>query len=117
LQAAAMRLQLAFPEHGLISPELYNQLMTMHGTVMMFFFAVPVMEGFAIYVVPLMLGTRDMSFPRLNAFGYYVYLIAGITIFTFFFRRTGARHGMVQLRAARPEGLHSAPGWRCVRDR
>jgi cytochrome c oxidase subunit I+III len=85
LQAAAMRLQLAFPEHGLISPELYNQLMTMHGTVMMFFFAVPVMEGFAIYVVPLMLGTRDMSFPRLNAFGYYVYLIAGITIFTFFF--------------------------------
>jgi cytochrome c oxidase subunit I+III len=76
-----MRLQLAFPEHGLLSPELYNQMMTMHGTVMMFFFAVPVMEGFAIYVVPLMLGTRDMAFPRLNAFGYYTYLIAGITLY------------------------------------
>ncbi|BBI64156.1 hypothetical protein HSBAA_54620 [Vreelandella sulfidaeris] len=53
----------------------------MHGTVMMFFFAIPVMEGFAIYVVPLMVGTRDMAFPRLNAFGYYIYLIGGIVLF------------------------------------
>jgi cytochrome c oxidase subunit I+III len=83
LQAAAMRWQLAQPENTLLTPELYNQFMTMHGTVMMFFFAVPVMEGFAIYVVPLMLGTRDMAFPRLNAFGYYLYLIAGITIYVF----------------------------------
>jgi cytochrome c oxidase subunit I+III len=85
LQAAAMRWQLAQPENTLLTPELYNQFMTMHGTVMMFFFAVPVMEGFAIYVVPLMLGTRDMAFPRLNAFGYYLYLIAGITIYVFAF--------------------------------
>jgi cytochrome c oxidase subunit I+III len=79
--ALLMRLQLAYPELGLLSPNTYNQMMTVHGIVMMFFFAVPVMEGFAIYVVPLMIGTRDMAFPRLNAFGYYVYLIAGITIF------------------------------------
>jgi len=85
VQALAMRLQLAQPENTLLSPEMYNQFMTMHGTVMMFFFAVPIMEGFAIYVVPLMLGTRDMAFPRLNAFGYYLYLIAGITLYVFAF--------------------------------
>ena len=81
LQALAIRLQLAQPESGLISPDLYRQLFTMHGTTMMFFFAVPVMEGFAMYLVPLMIGTRDMAFPRLNAFGYYVYLIAGIVLY------------------------------------
>jgi cytochrome c oxidase subunit I+III len=81
--ALAMRWQLSRPENTLLTPELYNQFMTMHGTVMMFFFAVPVMEGFAIYVVPLMLGTRDMAFPRLNAFGYYLFAIAGITLFVF----------------------------------
>ena len=85
VQALLMRAQLAQPENTLLTAELYNQLMTVHGTVMMFFFAVPVMEGFAIYIVPLMLGTRDMAFPRLNAFGYYLYLIAGITIYVFTF--------------------------------
>lgn len=76
-----MRLQLAFPESGLLSPEVYNQVFTVHGTAMMFLFAIPVVEGFAIYLVPLMIGTRDMAFPRLNAFGYYVYLIGGGTFF------------------------------------
>ena len=79
--ALLMRLQLITPENGLIGPELYNQLFTMHGTTMMFFFAVPAMEGFGIYLAPLMIGTRDMAFPRLNAFGYYVYLIAGIVLY------------------------------------
>ncbi|MGQ9371761.1 cytochrome c oxidase subunit I [Azospirillum sp. ST 5-10] len=78
--ALVMRLQLAQPENDLVGPNLYNQLMTVHGTTMMFLFAIPVMEGFAIYIVPLMIGARDMAFPRLNAFGYYVYLI-GSTIF------------------------------------
>lgn len=85
VQALLMRWQLSRPENTLLSPDVYNQFMTMHGTVMMFFFAVPVMEGFVIYVVPLMLGTRDMAFPRLNAFGYYLYLIAGITLYVFSF--------------------------------
>ncbi|WP_346797470.1 cytochrome c oxidase subunit I [Halomonas sp. Bachu 37] len=76
-----IRTQLAGPEQEFLGPELYNQFFTMHGTVMMFFFAIPVMEGFAIYVVPLMVGTRDMAFPRLNAFGYYIYLIGGIVLF------------------------------------
>src|SRR5690554_1713650 len=55
--ALLMRLQLAVPENSLLSPQLYNQLFTMHGTAMMFFFAIPAMEGLAIYIVPLMLGT------------------------------------------------------------
>jgi heme/copper-type cytochrome/quinol oxidase subunit 1 len=58
LLSVAMRTQLARPESGLISPDLYNQLFTMHGTTMMFLFAVPVMEAFAVYLVPLMVGTR-----------------------------------------------------------
>jgi cytochrome c oxidase subunit I+III len=81
LEAFVMRLQLASPERGLVDPDTYNQLFTMHGTTMMFFFAVPVMEGFFIYFVPLMLGTRDMAFPRLNAFGYWVYLIGGVVLY------------------------------------
>jgi cytochrome c oxidase subunit I+III len=79
--ALLMRLQLIRPENTWLGPELYNQLFTMHGTTMMFFFAVPAMEGLGIYLVPMMIGTRDMSFPRLNAFGYYVYLIAGIVLY------------------------------------
>ena len=84
-QALAIRLQLAIPGLNLLSPEAYNQVFTMHGTTMMFLFAIPVMEGIGIYLVPLMIGARDMAFPRLNAFGYFVYLIAGITLYFSFF--------------------------------
>jgi len=82
--AAVMRAQLARPESGLISPDLYNQLFTMHGTTMMFLFAVPVMEAFAVYLVPLMVGTRNIAFPRLNAFSFYVYLFGGLMIWIAF---------------------------------
>ena len=68
LAAMAMRLQLARPENTLLGPDLYNQFFTMHGTTMMFLFAVPVMEAFGVYLVPLMVGTRNIAFPRLNAF-------------------------------------------------
>ena len=73
-----MRLQLARPERKLIGPDLYNQLFTMHGTTMMFLFAVPVMEAFGVYLVPLMVGTRNIAFPRLNAFSYWMYLFGGM---------------------------------------
>ena len=79
-----MRTQLARPDSGLISPDLYNQLFTMHGTTMMFLFAVPVMEAFAVYLVPLMVGTRNIAFPRLNAFSFYVYLFGGLMIWVAF---------------------------------
>ena len=65
-----MRIQLARPENNFLGPDLYNQLFTTHGTTMMFLFAVPVMEGMGVYLVPLMVGTRNVAFPRLNAFGY-----------------------------------------------
>src|SRR3954452_3148259 len=75
-----MRLQLARPESGLISPDRYNQLFTMHGTTMMFLFAVPVMEAMAVFLVPLMIGTRNISLPRLNAFSYWMYLSGGVML-------------------------------------
>lgn len=80
IEALVIRLQLGAPLAEVISPAAYNQLFTMHGSSMMFLFAVPFLEGLAIYLVPLMIGTRDMAFPRLNAFGYWVYLIAGLTL-------------------------------------
>ncbi|SFQ08455.1 cytochrome c oxidase subunit I [Tranquillimonas alkanivorans] len=73
-----MRWQLSAPLNEVLDPDTYNQVMTVHGTAMMFLFAIPAMEGIAIYLVPLMIGARDMAFPRLNAFGYYVYLIGGV---------------------------------------
>jgi cytochrome c oxidase subunit 1 len=93
VSAALMRLQLARPEAGLVGPDLYNQLFTMHGTTMMFLFAVPVMEAFAVYLLPLMVGTRNIAFPRLNAFSYWVYLFGGATIWIAFAFNTGADAG------------------------
>src|SRR5438105_7800886 len=67
------------------APDMYNQLFTMHGTTMMFLFAVPMMEGMAIYFVPLMIGTRDVAFPKLNVYGYFIYLFGGLFLYTMFF--------------------------------
>jgi cytochrome c oxidase subunit 1 len=89
IEAAMIRAQLARPENGLIGPDLYNQIFTMHGTTMMFLFAVPVMEAVALYFVPLMIGTRNVAFPRLNAFGYWLYLIGGSFLYVQFFLNTG----------------------------
>lgn len=82
--ALAMRAQLAQPEARLIGPDRYNQIFTMHGSTMMFLFAVPVMEAMAIYLVPLMIGTRNIAFPRLNAFSYWVFLAGGILLWVAF---------------------------------
>ena len=82
--AAVMRVQLARPESQLVGPDLYNQLFTMHGTTMMFLFGVPVAEAFAVYLVPLMVGTRNIAFPRLNAFSYWMYLFGGIFLWSAF---------------------------------
>jgi cytochrome c oxidase subunit 1 len=75
-----MRVQLAQPDNTLVSASRYNELFTMHGSTMMFLFAVPVMEGIAVYFIPLMLGTRSTAFPRLNAFSYYMYLFGGLLL-------------------------------------
>jgi cytochrome c oxidase subunit I+III len=79
--ALAMRSQLALPDSRWIDPQLYNQLFTMHGTMMMFLFAVPVVEAFGILLLPNMLGARDLPFPRLSAYAYWAYAIGGIAFF------------------------------------
>jgi hypothetical protein len=111
IQALVMRLAAGPPGLELLTPEQYNQFFTMHGTTMMFLFAVPVMEGIGIYLIPLMIGARDMVFPRLNAFGYWVYLIAGVTLY--WASSPGRRRTrLVQLRAPeRPLLLHRGWAW------
>ena len=80
-----MRLQLAWSDQTVLDHALYNQFMTMHGTTMMFLFAVPVMEGFALYLIPKMIGARDVPYPRMTAFGYWCYLFGGIFLYSSFF--------------------------------
>ena len=93
MNAAVMRLQLARPQNTLVGPERYDQLFSMHGTTMMFLFAVPVMTAMGLYLVPLMLGTRDVAFPRLNAFGYWTYLIGGVFLYSAFVLGSGPGAG------------------------
>ncbi|MBO1075505.1 cytochrome c oxidase subunit I [Roseomonas marmotae] len=87
--ALLMRLQLARPEARVLSPDLYNQIFTIHGANMMFLFAVPVMEAMAVYLLPLMIGTRNIAFPRLGAFSYWVYLFGGIMLWGAFILQAG----------------------------
>ena len=78
LESTLMRVQLAAPGLEVLSPQTYNELFSMHGVTMMFLVATPILSGFGNYFVPLMIGARDMAFPRLNAFGYWVFLAAGV---------------------------------------
>ena len=81
-----MRAQLAVPDNNLIGAQTYNQIFTMHGTVMMFLFAVPSVEAIAVYLLPGMLGARDLPFPRLTAYAFWAYAIGGLAFFcTIFF--------------------------------
>jgi cytochrome c oxidase subunit I+III len=89
IEAALMRMQLSRPENTLLGPDKYNQLFTTHGTTMMFLFAVPIMNAMGLYFVPLMLGTREVAFPRLNAFGYWNYLVAVVFLYVSLFVNTG----------------------------
>ena len=82
IQAGLMRLQLARPENRLLGPDEYSQIFSTHGTTMMFLFAVPIVTAVGLYLVPLMIGTRNVAFPRLNLYGYYVYLIGGALLYT-----------------------------------
>jgi cytochrome c oxidase subunit I len=84
IEALIMRLQLARPDQTLLTPEQYNQLFTMHGVTMIFLYSLPILSGFSNYLWPLMLGSRDMAFPRLNALSYWVFLFAGIFLYASF---------------------------------
>ena len=84
-EALMMRLQLGAPNNTLVTPETYNQLFTLHGTTMIFLFVVPMMAGLANYFLPLMIGARDMAFPRLNALSFWLLLAGGIVFYASLF--------------------------------
>ena len=85
VEALLMRTQLAIPDNTLLTPERYNQILTMHGTTMIFLVVVPVWAGFANYLLPLMIGARDVAFPRLNAWSYWMYLFGGLALYASMF--------------------------------
>jgi cytochrome c oxidase subunit 1 len=80
-EATLMRVQLIQPRNHVLSPQLFNQFFTMHGTTMIFFVGMPMLTGFGNYLVPLMIGARDMAFPRLNALGFWLTLFAGLFMY------------------------------------
>jgi len=81
IMASVMRLQLAVPNNHLVSPATYNRLFTMHGTTMVFLVGMPLVAGMSNYLIPLMIGARDMAFPRLNAFGFWIFLFGGLLLY------------------------------------
>ena len=93
IEAFTMRLQLMRPEGRLLDADQYSQFFSMHGTTMMFLFGVPSMLAVATYLIPLMIGTRNIAFPRLNALGYWVYLVGGLLLYSGFILNTGPEAG------------------------
>src|SRR5580693_5172699 len=80
-EATIMRIQLMRPHNNFVSPQVFNRMFTMHGTTMIFFVAMPILFGFANYLIPLMIGARDMAFPRLNAFGFWLMAFGGLLLY------------------------------------
>jgi cytochrome c oxidase subunit I len=88
--ALLIRTQLATPNESILTKNSYNQVVTIHGTTMIFLVLVPILAGFGNYLVPLMVGARDMAFPRLNALSYWFYVLGGVVMFLSFFSSGGA---------------------------
>ena len=87
--ALLIRAQLATPGEHFLTKNSYNQVVTMHGTTMIFLVIVPILAGFGNYLVPLMIGARDMAFPRLNAFGFWAFLFAGLLLYSSYLAGSG----------------------------
>src|ERR1700758_5637740 len=81
IEATIMRIQLIIPRNNFVSPHVLNRLFTMHGTTMIFFVVMPVLFGFGTYLIPLMIGARDMAFPRLNAFSFWLTAFGGLLLY------------------------------------
>src|SRR3979409_1235219 len=81
IEATVIRIQLIRPHNDFVSPQVFNRLFTMHGTTMIFFVTMPVLFGFANYLIPLMIGARDMAFPRLNAFSFWMTAFGGFLLY------------------------------------
>jgi cytochrome c oxidase subunit 1 len=81
IEATVIRIQLIRPHNDFVSPQVFNRLFTMHGTTMIFFVVMPVLFGFAKYLIPLMIGARDMAFPRVNAFSFWMTAFGGLLLY------------------------------------
>ncbi|HEY8326070.1 MAG TPA: cytochrome c oxidase subunit I [Ktedonobacterales bacterium] len=111
--ALLIRTQLAVPNNTFLSPEAYDQVFTMHATIMIFLFIMPIWTGFGNYLVPLMVGARDMAFPRINALGYWLFLIGGIVLSASFLFNSAPNAGWFSyapLTEATPTCLTQAAG-------
>ena len=89
VEALLMRVQLAIPNNTFVSPQVFNRLFTMHGTTMVFFVGMPILFGFGNYLIPLMIGARDMAFPRLNAFSFWISAFGGLLLYFSFLGGSG----------------------------
>src|SRR5271168_1519356 len=89
IEATIMRIQLIVPHNHFVSPQVFNRMFTMHGTTMIFFVAMPILFGFGTYLVPLMIGARDMAFPRLNAFSFWLTALGGLLLYFSFLGGNG----------------------------
>ena len=89
VEALIIRIQLIVPHNHFVSPEVFNRMMTMHGTTMIFFMVMPILFGFGTYLIPLMIGARDMAFPRLNAFGFWMTAFGGLLLYFSFIGGNG----------------------------
>jgi cytochrome c oxidase subunit 1 len=85
IMAALIRIQLAVPNNHFLEPDVFNRFFTMHGTAMVFIVGMPIIFGFANYLVPIMIGARDMAYPRLNAFGFWMFFFSGILLYSSYF--------------------------------
>src|SRR5258708_21417155 len=101
IEATIMRIQLIVPHNHFVSPQVFNRMFTMHGTTMIFFVFMPMLFGFGTYLIPLMIGARDMAFPRLNAFSFWMTAFGGLLLYFSFIGGNG-----VYVRPAAP-----ARGW------
>ncbi len=121
LEAILMRIQLAVPHNHFVSPQVFNRLFTMHGTTMVFFMGMPILFGVGNYLVPLMIGARDMAFPRLNAFSFWITAFGGILLYFSYLggdglygMGIGAGRRLVGLRSADCEGFFTWPQHRLL---
>jgi cytochrome c oxidase subunit 1 len=89
IEATIMRIQLIVPHNHFVSPQIFNRMMTMHGTTMIFFMVMPILFGFGTYLIPLMIGARDMAFPRLNAFSFWMTAFGGVLLYFSFIGGNG----------------------------
>ena len=116
LEALLIRTQLAVPNGHVLSPQVYNEIFTMHGVTMIFLFVMPTLTGFGNYIVPLMIGARDMAFPRLNAFGYWLVLFGGVFLNSSFLFAAAPNNGwfnyapLTELNTACGNAVMCSPG-------